>query len=167
MTLLPDVARRLAISRAASKRRSSKKPLFVRIDSPMSSALRASPCARTIIDCRKRCQYPYTGPGAPTYLFFLNCLVDQEGCPKCGLLRNLQEISNNIGRDNRVTNLFSLDCMSKFRGEGYVSDGNIIEDKVEPQSPLGQILADKARHLHVIKLRISKRRYSDIHVHAG
>lgn len=50
ITLFPDVARRFAISRAASSRRSSRKPLFARSDSPISSALLASPSARTMID---------------------------------------------------------------------------------------------------------------------
>src|SRR5882757_3786380 len=50
ITLFPEAARMLAISLAASNRRSSKNPLFVRIASPINSALRASPWARTIID---------------------------------------------------------------------------------------------------------------------
>lgn len=53
ITRLPDVARRVAMSRAASKRRSCKKPLFARMASPINSALWASPFARTIMDCRQ------------------------------------------------------------------------------------------------------------------
>jgi len=50
MTLFPDVANWAAISLAASSRRSSRKPLFLRRDSPTSSADCASPWARTMID---------------------------------------------------------------------------------------------------------------------
>ena len=50
ITRLSDAANRVAMSRAASSLRSCRKPLFWRTASPMSSALRASPWARTIID---------------------------------------------------------------------------------------------------------------------
>lgn len=50
ITLLPDVASCAAISLAASRRRSSRKPLFLRNASPTSSAAWASPCARTMMD---------------------------------------------------------------------------------------------------------------------
>jgi hypothetical protein len=52
MMRFPDEAKRLAMSRAASSRRSSRKPLFVRMASPISSALLASPDALMIIDLR-------------------------------------------------------------------------------------------------------------------
>ena len=52
ITLLPDVANKFAMSRAASSLRSCRKPWFERTASPMSSALFASPCARTMMDCR-------------------------------------------------------------------------------------------------------------------
>lgn len=51
MTLFPESESKVAISRAASSLRNCRKPLLFRIASPISSALRASPCARTIIDC--------------------------------------------------------------------------------------------------------------------
>ncbi len=57
ITRLSDAANRFAISRAASSLRSCKKPLFWRTASPMSSALRASPCARTMMDCTQLSGY--------------------------------------------------------------------------------------------------------------
>ena len=53
MTLFPDTESKVAISRAASSLRNCKNPLLVRIASPISSALRASPCARTIMDWKR------------------------------------------------------------------------------------------------------------------
>ena len=50
MTLFPDSDSKVAMSRAASNLRNCKNPLLCRMASPISSALRASPCARTIID---------------------------------------------------------------------------------------------------------------------
>lgn len=53
ITRFPLCASCAAISLAASRRRNSKKPLLDRTASPMSSADRASPWARTIIDLKK------------------------------------------------------------------------------------------------------------------
>lgn len=50
ITRFPPCASWFAISRAASRRRSCKKPWLDRTASPISSADRASPWARTIID---------------------------------------------------------------------------------------------------------------------
>jgi hypothetical protein len=50
-TLLPLVDSSDAISRAASSFRSCRKPLLDRTASPINSADRASPWARTMIDC--------------------------------------------------------------------------------------------------------------------
>lgn len=51
MIRLPEVDSVVAMSRAASRRLSSKKPLFLRTASPMSSAARASPAERTMMAC--------------------------------------------------------------------------------------------------------------------
>jgi hypothetical protein len=53
MTLFPDAESKVAISRAASNLRNCKNPLLLRMASPISSALRASPCARTIMDWKR------------------------------------------------------------------------------------------------------------------
>ncbi len=50
MTLFPESESNVAMSRAASSLRNCRNPLLFRIASPISSALRASPCARTIMD---------------------------------------------------------------------------------------------------------------------
>ena len=89
--LFPEFAKVLAISRAASNRLSSRKPLFWRIASPTSSALFASPWARTIMDCeivrqelQARC--------LKTHLFFLDSLVHQKRSAECSLLGHLWNV---------------------------------------------------------------------------
>ena len=69
MTLFPEAANRDAISRAASNLRKDRKPLFVRIASPINSALLASPCARTMIDWKVHNQNTHR----ITILFKLTC----------------------------------------------------------------------------------------------
>lgn len=150
MTRFPDVARTFAISRAASRRRSSRKPLFARIASPISSALRASPCARTIIDYWESVSPELMVKSVATRLFFLYGLVNQKRGSECCLLCNLGRyivIRHNFGRLPEETNLFCLDGMCEFRGERDVSDGDIVQHNVELQSSSCEILADQSRDL--------------------
>lgn len=82
MTLLPDPAKIVAISRAASRRRSSRKPLFLRSASPTSSALFASPCALTMIDWSNVRLEGQTNPQAsPVFPESLDQLETQHGMP--------------------------------------------------------------------------------------
>lgn len=152
MTRFPDVARTFAISRAASRRRSSRKPLFARIASPISSALRASPCARTIID-----YWESVSTELRSRLLQLACFSCMAWSTKnaalravcCATLVKQTVIRHSPGKLNlsEDTDLFCFDGMCKFRGECDMSDGHVVQHNVESQSSICEILADQSRDL--------------------
>lgn len=146
ITLFPDVARMLAISRAASSLRNSRKPLFCRIASPINSALLASPCARRIIDYRQIRSVLYIA--LATNQFLLDCLVHQESGTERSLLSDLFSVRRRDKlRVDRTTNLFCFHRMREFRREGYMSNWHVVQHKTEFQGTIGQTISDKLRHL--------------------
>lgn len=78
----------------------------------MSSALRASPWARTIIDCGVCRDQGVLRPhdkDATTHLLLLDGLVDQEGCTERSLLRNLRrrEVGSRVSGLGRARTCFA------------------------------------------------------------
>lgn len=101
----------------------------------MSSALRASPWARTIIDYWKLISTESTVKDVATRLFFLYRLVDQERGSECSLLCNLGKKvirGKRSGDLSEETDLFGLDGMCEFRGERNMCNGDVVQHNIEP-----------------------------------